>query len=97
MIFVTNDIMNIVNECSKTYGIKNILISGLTIKNRLHSDIINAMNNALKLDCIKYAYNLIENSDILPDNLRQDALHLNNSGKCKLLNNYLVSLSKNCF
>ena len=65
---VTNSIMKIASEC-KTYGIKNILISGLTINNRLHSDLINTMNNALKLGCIKYGYHFIENSNILPDNL----------------------------
>ena len=91
---VTNNIMNIANEC-KTYGIKNVFVSGLTINNRLHSDFINAMNNVLKLDLIKHGHNFIENSDILPDNLWQDSLHLNNSGKGKLLNNFLVSLNKN--
>ena len=50
---VTNNIMKIANE-SKTYGIKIIFVSGLTINNRLPSDFINAMNNALKLDCTKY-------------------------------------------
>ena len=49
--FATNNIMKIANEC-KTYGIKNIFVSGLTIHNRLHSDFINTMNNALKLDYI---------------------------------------------
>ena len=94
---VTNNIMKIASEC-KTYGIKNIFISGLTINNRLHSDLINTMNNnALKLDCIKCGYNFIENSNILPDNLWQDGLHLNNPGKGKLLNNLLVSLNKSYF
>ena len=90
---VTNN-MKIASEC-KTCGIKNIFISGLTINNRLYSDLINTMNNALKLDCTKYGYNFIENSNILPDNLWQDGLHLNNSGKGKLLNNFFVCLNKN--
>ena len=93
---VTNNIMKIASEC-KTYGIKNIFISGLTIKNLLHLDLINTMNNALKLDCIKYGYHFIESSNILPDNLWQDGLHLNSSGKGKLLNNFLVSLNKSYF
>ena len=50
---VTNNIMKIANE-SKTYGIKIILVSGLTINNHLPSDFLNAMNNALKSDCTKY-------------------------------------------
>ena len=93
---VTNNIMKIASEC-KTYGIKNIFISGLTINNRLHSDLINTMNNALKLDCIKYSYIFIKNSNMLPDNLWQDCLHLNSSGKGRLLNNFLVSLNNNYF
>ena len=93
---VTNNIMKIANEF-KTYGVKNTFILGLIIKNRLHSHYIKAMNNAFKLYCIKYGYNFIENSNILPDNLWQDGLHLNNSGKGKLLNNFLVSLNKNYF
>ena len=43
---VTNNIMKIANEC-KTYGIKNIFSLGLTTNNRLHSDLINTMNNTL--------------------------------------------------
>ena len=93
---VTNNIMKIANEC-KTYGIKNIFVSGLTINNRLYSDFINTMNNVLKLDYIKNGCNFIENSKILPDNLWQDGLHLNNSEKSKLMNNFLVSWNKNYF
>ena len=92
----TNNIAKIASEC-KTYGTKNIFISGITIKNRLHSDLINTMNHALKLGYIKYGYISIENSNILPGKLWQDGLHLNNSGKGKLWNNVLVVLNKNYF
>ena len=74
-----------------------MFVSGFIINNRLYSEFINAMNNGLKLDCVKYGYNFIENSNILPDNLWQYVLHLNNSGKGKLLNNFLVSLNKSYF
>ena len=93
---VTNNIMNIANEC-KNYGIKKIYVSGLVVNNRLHSDFNNAVNNALKLDCLKYGYNSIENGITLPNNFWQDGLRLNKSGKGKLLNNFLVSLNKNYF
>ena len=55
------------------------------------------MSNALKLNCVKYGYIFIENSNIVPDNLWQDSLHLNNSEKGNLLNDFLVSLNKNYF
>ena len=93
---VTNNIMNVANE-SKNYGINKINVSGLAVNNRLHSDFNNAVNKALNLDCLKYGYNSIENGITLPHNLLQDGLHLSNSGKGKLLNNFLVSLNKNYF
>ena len=93
---VISNIIKIANE-GKTYGIKNKFISDLTINNNLHSDLIYTMNNALKLDCIKYGYIFVENSNILADNLWQDGLYLNNSGKGKLLNKFLVSLNENYF
>ena len=68
---VTNNIVNVANEC-KIHGIKNIFVVGLTVNNRPHSNFINAVNNTLKIDCIKYGY---ENGNILPDNLWQDGLH----------------------
>ena len=65
---VISNIIKIANE-GKTYGIKNKFISDLTINNNLHSDLIYTMNNSLKLDCIKYGYIFVENSNILADNL----------------------------
>ena len=56
-----------------------------------------AFDKSWKQDCIKYGYYFIKNSNIRPDNLWQGGLHLNNSGKGKLMNNFLVSLSKNYF
>lgn len=60
----------------KNYEIKNIFVSGLTIvNNRLNSDFMNAVNNILKLDYVKYGYSFIKNSNILSDNLWKDGLH----------------------
>ena len=71
--------------------------SGLTINNFQHYNFINAVKNALKLNCVKYVYIFIENSNIVLDNLWQDGLLLNSSGKGKILNNFLVSLNNNYF
>ena len=76
---VTNSVINIGNEFL-TYGIKSMFVSGFIINNRLYSEFISTMNNGLKLDCVKYGYNFIGNSNILPDNLWEDGLFLNNSG-----------------
>ena len=90
--------MNVANDCKK-YEIKIIFVSCITINNRLHSDFNNAVQDALKLDCVMYGYHFIENSNILPDNTAtcQDGLRLKNSGKGKLLDNLIASLDNNSF
>ena len=45
----------------KVYLFRNIF--------RLHLDFINAVKNALKLDCVKYGYNFLKYSNILPGDL----------------------------
>ena len=57
-----------------------MFVSGFIINNSLYSEFIDAMNNGLKLDCVKYGYNFIENSNTLTDNLWEDGLFLNKSG-----------------
>ena len=82
-------LINVKNMELKVYLFQNIF--------RLHLDFINAVKNALKLDCVKYGYNFIKYSNILPGDLWQDGLHLNNSGKVKLMNKFLISSNKNYF
>ena len=57
-----------------------MFVSGFIINNSRYSEFIDAMNNGLKLDCVKYGYNFIENSNTLTDNLWEDGLFLNKSG-----------------
>ena len=89
----TNNIMNIANEC-KNYGIKNICFMYYSQQ----SSACVTVNNALKLNYVKYGYIFIENSNIVvPDNLWQDGFHLNDSENSKLLNNLLDFLNNNIF
>ena len=45
----------------KIMKLTNMFDSDLTIANHLYWDFINSVNNALKLDCIKYSYSFIKN------------------------------------
>ena len=42
----------------------------------------------------KHGYSFIDNSNVSSENLWQDGLHLNNSGKSVLLKNYVVTLNE---
>ena len=74
---VSKDIINTNNHC-KNFGVKQIIISGLTLTTRLKA-------------------RFIDNSNVSSENLWQDGLHLNNSGKSVLLNNYVVALNDSYF
>ena len=71
--------------------LKTYLFQVLKINNRLHSYFLNSAYNALKLIFLNHGYILIKNSNIQLDTLWQEGLHLSNSGKGKILNDFIVS------
>ena len=93
---VSKDIINIANHC-KMFGENQIIISSLTHTTRLKASFIYQFNKSIKELCQKHCYSFIDNSNVSYDNLRQDGLHLNNSGKGVLLNNYVVTLNGSYF
>ena len=93
---MTKDIINIANYC-KSFGLKQFIISGLTLTKRLNASFIYQLNNSIKVLRRKHGYSFIDNSSVSSENLWQDGLHLNNSGKRVLLNNYVVTLNDSYF
>ena len=93
---LSKDIINIANHC-KNFGVKQIIISGLTITMRLKASFIYQLNKSIKELCRKHGYSFIDNSNLSSENLWQDRLHLNNSGKGVLLKNYVVTLNDSYF
>ena len=61
------------------------------------ASFIHQLNKSIKELCQKHGYGFIDNSHVSSENLWQDGLHLNNSGKGVLLKNYVVTLSDSYF
>ena len=95
-LFCFFDIINIANHC-KNFGVKQSIVSDLTLTTRLNASFIYQLNNSNKVLCQKHGYRFIDNSNISSENLWQDGLHLNNSGKSILLKYYAVTLNDNYF
>ena len=76
---------------------KQIIISGLILFARFNASFMINLNNPVKVLCQKHGYSFIDNSNISSENLWQDGLHLNSSGKGILLNNYVATLNDNYF
>ena len=87
---VSKDILSIANHC-KNFGVKQIIISGLTLTTRLKASFIYQLNKSIKRLRQKHGYSFIDNSNVSSENLWQDRLHLSNSGKGVLMNNYVVT------
>ena len=76
---------------------KQIIIPRLTLTTRLKAKFIYQLNSSIKELCQKHDYSFIDNNNISSENLSQDRLHLNSSGKGVLPNNYVVTLNSSYF
>ena len=88
------NIKNIAQKC-KRYGIQKVLISGLLTTNRLAQDCIEEVNKLIKNMCNieGYCYGNIDN--ITRANLFKDGLHLLDTGKQILADNFVFNLNRN--
>ena len=80
---VSNSILHRANQC-KYYGVKKDSISSITCATLLNCDLING-------------YHFIDNNNIITEKLWKDGLHLTNSGKGIIINNYVQSLKSSHF
>ena len=82
---LSKDIKNISNHC-KSFCVKQIIISGLTVTTPLNASFIYQLNNSSRLLCQRHGYSFIDNGNVSSEDLWHDVLHLNRSGKVVLLN-----------
>ena len=61
---VSKDIIKITNHC-KNFGVKQIIISGLTRTTRFNERFIHQLNNSIKLLCQKYGYSNLSSENLL--------------------------------
>ena len=93
---VSNSILHRANQC-KYYGVKKVSISSITCATLLNYDLINEVNNSLRNKYQTYGYHFVHNNNIITEKLWKDGLHLTNSGKGIIINNYVQSLKSSHF
>ena len=85
-----------VDECH-TYGVKNVFISGLVYTAaRIGLPVLERTHGMIANLCYKLSVCYVENRNMGRKHLRKDGLHLVESGKVILGNDFLSYLSK-CF
>ena len=96
ILTVSNSILHIANQC-RNYGRKEISISSVACTTLLNSDLINDVNNILRSKCQTSGYHFTDNNNITTKKLWKDGLHLTNSGKSIIINNFVQSLNSSHF
>ena len=81
-----------VDTCRK-FGVKNILISGLVFTTRVSLEMLQEIHEKLHTFCSSYGLIYIDNRNIRGVHLCQDNLHLLQSGKKILFNNFVSYLN----
>ena len=66
------------------------------MRNLLNYDLINEVNNSLRNKYQTYGYHFVHNNNIITEKLWKDGLHLTNSGKGIIINNYVQSYVQLC-
>ena len=88
------NIKNIALKC-KRYGIQKVLISGLLTTNCLAQDVIEEVNKLIKNMCNIEGYCYVNNDNITRANLFKDGLHLLDTGKQILADNFVFNVNRN--
>ena len=75
-----------------SYKVKYVFISSLTFYNRISHTLLSEVNEMIDRVCLKYGYYYAENGNGCENDLFRDGLHLQNSCKKVLSQNFIVNL-----
>ena len=86
------NIMRVIQKC-KDSGIAEIIISSLVVTEKISVRVIIEANESLRNFCRQNGFNYIDNRNIPPTKLYRDRLHLIESGKKILANNFIHGIN----
>ena len=75
-----------------SYKVKYVFISSLTFHSRISHQLLSEVNEMIERVCLQNGYYYIENGNVCENDLFKDELHLQNSGKKILSQNFMVNL-----
>ena len=89
---LTRNILEISQRC-KEHGIEEIIISSLVVTERIDPNLLAHVNASLCNMCRENRFCFVDNSKISVDNLFKDKLHLLDSDKTILANNFIYCIN----
>ena len=91
-----NSFFNNVQEMTKKYriyNVKNVFVSGLVFTERFNVKTLENIHNKMVILCSKLYLRYIDNRNMKANHLFKDRLHLLESGKTTLANNFISNLN----
>ena len=74
------------------HKIKDVFISSLTFITRISHKLLNEVNEMIERVCLENGYYYIKSGNVYENDLFNDGLHLQNSGKKILSQNFIANL-----
>ena len=75
-----------------SYKVKYVFFSSLTFNTRISHKLLSKVNEMIDRVCLENGYFYVENGNVYENDLFKDRLHLQNSGKKILSQNFIVNL-----
>ena len=75
-----------------SYKVKYVFFSSLTFNTRISHKLLSKVNEMINRVCLENGYFYVENGNVYENDLFKDRLHLQNSGKKILSQNFIVNL-----
>ena len=86
------DVIDIVLQC-RNHNIGTIFISSVVYSTKLNYELLCKLNSFLHEECVKNGFYFVDNSAVTEKNLWKDGVHMVESRKCLVANNFICHLN----
>ena len=89
---IARDVIDIALQC-QNHKIGTVLISSIVYITKVNYELLCKAKNFLHEECVKNSFYFIDNSAVAERDLWKDGVHMVESGKCLVVNNFICHLN----
>ena len=89
---ITRDVIDIALRC-RSHNIGTVFISSIAYSTKVNYELLCKVNNFLHEECVKNGFYFIDNSAMTERDPWKDGVHMVESGKCLVANNFICHLN----
>ena len=89
---IARDVIDIALQ-GRIHNISTVFISSIVYSTKVNYQLLCKLNNLLHEECVKNGFYFIDNSGVTERDLWKDGIHMVESGKCLVANNFICHLN----